>query len=64
MRTVRLCAPKGCTNVQHGPETFAVVDGFVDVPPDLAVRLVHPRHGFVPAPLDVQPQRKVLHLKK
>lgn len=44
-RTLRLRAPEGCTSVSLAGREFAVKDGVVAVPAELAAILVH-AHGF------------------
>jgi len=44
-RTLRLRAPDGCTSVSLAGREFAVVNGIVAVPAELAAILVH-AHGF------------------
>jgi len=44
-RTLRLRAPEGCTSVSLAGREFAVRNGVVAVPAELAAILVH-AHGF------------------
>ena len=44
-RTLRLRAPAGCTSVSLAGREFAVKNGVVAVPAELAAILVH-AHGF------------------
>ena len=43
--TLRLRAPEGCTSVSLAGREFAIKDGVVAVPAELAAILVH-AHGF------------------
>ena len=60
----KLNTPVGVSEVNHGAESYAVADGQIEVPDDVAASLLKSHHGFSRVPSEAEVKDKALRQKK